>query len=145
MFIPPTSDVPKVLKYLELIVGVLLTCSFFLYALIKGIYTSLKINENEEIKGLSPSFLNSSWEIDLSDNQMDSMQKNLILLIVVAFAFIFIRKMIFLYKSEIRIRIVYYLIFGLGFITYLHGLGVILLLVIITINYTFCILLGHRK
>ena len=145
MFIPPAKIISAKLRILEIVTGLLFVVPPFLYALLKGCYNSVKIYEDEGIVGLSESYLNSSWHMDLTDGQYENIHSNLPLLCLVSFCFITFRKILTLWSSDSKPRIIYYLCFGIGGMSYLHGLGVVVVLAIIILNYVLCHFLAHKK
>jgi protein-cysteine N-palmitoyltransferase HHAT len=140
MFIPPNSHAPKTVKYAELMISLILGTGPLLYALIKGCYNSLELSKHNQIVGITRSNWNTNWKIDLSDYQYRELRENLLLIIFVAFTFVTIKKIINLYSDSIRLKIYYYLLAGLGLIVYIHGLGGIVLLSIIALNYILCVI-----
>ena len=80
--------------------------------------------------------------MDLSDFQYRVMREDLPLTMLVAFLFITIRKIIFLYQPDVSIRIYYYFIFGLGFLSFIHGFGAAVILITLVLNYYITMVLG---
>jgi protein-cysteine N-palmitoyltransferase HHAT len=144
MFIPPNSQIPKEFRYIELFIAIILGAGPATYGLIQAIYYSLELPP-KTIHGLEKSNWNSNWYIDLTDFQLNAFRQNLLLMSSIAFVFVFIRKIIFFYTQDTKIRLYYYIMFGFFFVTYLHGLGIIIIVVIININYFLCIAAGKNK
>lgn len=138
MFIPPSSNASPGLKLFEVVLGLVLIVTPYTYALVKGCYNSFMISEERTIVGLSESYLNSSWKIDLTDGQYRKIHENLFLLISVCFCFIIFRKILTLFRPEVKFRIIYYALFGACGLFYLHGLGMLVLLAIIIGNFLLC-------
>lgn len=87
------------------------------------------------IVGLQRSTFVGSEYVDLNDGQLRVFRDNILFLISVGFLFIFGRKLLNQYSPDLQSNLNYYVIFGLVFAGYLHGPGILYLIMIVSINY----------
>lgn len=108
---------------------------FYTNALKEGYYISHDLAQKYDIKGLQVSDYSCSSLVDYNDGQLSSFLEGLPLLTFVAALFVLIRKFISQFTNDITTHLIYYLLFGFGYIFYLHGPGVIFVYMMITANF----------
>lgn len=104
---------------------------------------STALNNENSLAGLRTSPWNADWKVDLNDGQLKSFREGLALLTLVAGLFVLLRRTIRGKGHEFQLF--YYIVFGLGMGLYLHGPGIIFLLVMILCNYYAVWSFGGRK
>lgn len=147
MFLAPGDNSKSNIVYKRLELWVALASYAIPIALLvkDAYYLSASLDSQNRIAGvvISPYFSHS--KVDLNDGQLKSFLEGLPLLSVVALLFVLLKRMANLvYPSEIT-TLVYYLVFGIGFTFYIHGPGVIYVLLMVFINYFVAsVFVGHR-
>lgn len=83
--------------------------------------------------------------MDYNDGQLSAFIGNLGFLTVIAFIFVTARKILKIYRPDLRSQLFYYLIFGFGFISYLHGPGVVFIIIELLVNYCLAMKLAGKR
>ena len=109
-----------------------------------GIYLSREVADRGKIAGLGPSPWVEGWKVDVNDGQLRSFRSNLPLLLVGAFAFIIGRKVLTNAKNPVT-SLRFYAYLGPAILTYLHGFGVIYLLLWLFLNYQFAKIASGKR
>ena len=90
-----------------------------------------------KLNGLTKGYSFLGGYRDLSDFQWRYYRENLCLILIFAFIFVLIAKLIKSYSSKNALKY-FYLLFGLGYAFFLHRLKMIYLIIVLLISYSLC-------
>ena len=74
-------------------------------------------------------------KIDMNDGQLKSFLEAVPYVTIVAFFFVFLRKLLMKFNNSLNVQLLYYVLFGFAFGFSLHGPGILFLLGMIVVNY----------
>lgn len=137
MFLPPGIS-PKdnlLHKRIELFSALAIILIPILMLLKDGYYLSSSLLSSNNIVGVEDSPYFSSSKIDLNDGQLKGFLEGLPLLTLVALTFVLLRRLLVSVTPNLEASLLYYSIFGICFGSYVHGPGVVFILLMVLSNY----------
>lgn len=137
MFLPPGNSTKDNLLYkqIELYSALAFALIPILFLLKDGYYLSSSLISSNKIAGVVNSPYFTSSKVDLNDGQLKGFLEGLPLLTVVGITFVLLRRLLVSITSNIQASLIYYLVFGIGFGIYIHGPGVVFILLMVLSNY----------
>jgi D-alanyl-lipoteichoic acid acyltransferase DltB (MBOAT superfamily) len=137
MFLPPGNSSKESIFYKKIeMYAAFSLCAFPIAYLLKdAYYLSASLSKTNKIAGVVNSPYFSSSRVDLNDGQLKGFLEGLPLLSLVAVIFVVLRRALVSFTSSLSVSLVYYLVFGIGFATYIHGPGVVYIILMVLCNY----------
>lgn len=148
MFIPPGAiETPKVRFWRKIEKYCCLSMSLVVFAFVlKDAYKqSQDIASKNHIAGVIRGSWFSNNYIDVNDGQLRSFLDNLPLLSLIAFIFVVLRKLMLFYVNELGVQLAYYIAIGTSFITYIHGPGILFVLLYLLGNFVLLKIFIEKK